>query len=107
MEQKEKIIEKWRPTHEKGMKAYVLPFALKYLGAVALLMVIFFVMPHQQDPERTMSLVACNILLYGMAVYVRVRDWLKNENQYQDALKSLNEKKGHEETAVQLEEERK
>lgn len=87
MENDDKMMEDWKPIHEKGMLAYVWPHALKYFFAFGMIVAVFLFLPHSPRTNIT-SIIASNILIYFFVVYSRVRDWFIRDNKYLDILEA-------------------
>ena len=91
MENNEKILTEWKPIHEKGMRAYVLPHAIKYFFAFGAIVIVFLFLPRSPRTNIT-SIIATNILIYFFLIYSRVRDWFIKNNKYLDIMESQENK---------------
>ncbi|KUO69312.1 MAG: hypothetical protein APF77_16095 [Clostridia bacterium BRH_c25] len=86
MNSNESIIASWRPKHEKGIFAYVIPYAIRFFIAVTLTTVIIFLIRNPNDISVVFAIVANNAMLCGIVVLGRVFEWFKREKEYKRIL---------------------
>ncbi|HYE83057.1 MAG TPA: hypothetical protein VEG39_12945 [Clostridia bacterium] len=86
MNSNESIIMKWKLQHEKGIFAYVIPYALRFLAAITATTVAVFLFTHPDDLKVMVTVTANNMVMCVMITLFRVAEWFKKEREYKKIL---------------------
>lgn len=86
MNSNESIIANWKPKHEKGIFAYVMPYALRFFIAITLTTMIILLIRHPNDINVIFAIVANNTIMCVIVTLGRVFEWFKREKEYKNIL---------------------
>lgn len=84
MDRNETILANWKPIHEKGIFAYVIPYALRYFIAMASIAAVIFLIHSPNNANTISSVITNNIVLFLIVTLGRVFEWFRKEKQYRD-----------------------
>lgn len=87
MSRNEEILVDWKPIHDKGMLAYVIPYALRFLLIIAGVGVISFLIYRSKNTNAINSVLIGNTVIFIIVTLSRISDWFKKEKQYKDIIK--------------------
>lgn len=87
MDRNETIIANWKPIHDKGIYAYVIPYALRYFTAMIFIVVGIIKLKQINSIDSIEYLLAGNLFLFAIVLLSRIFDWIKKEKQYNNILK--------------------
>lgn len=89
MDRNKRILDDWKLVHDKGMLAYVIPYSLRFLIAMAAIATVIFLVHRPNNTNTISSVIANNSILFAVVTLARVFEWFKREKQYKAAIKLL------------------
>lgn len=89
MDRNENIIAKWKPYHEKGIFAYVIPYVLTFYAIITSITVAIFLITHPNELSAIKTVIVYNIIVCTIITFFRVVEWFKREREYKKALELL------------------
>lgn len=89
IDRNENILTGWKPIHDKGILAYVVPYALCFLVAIAAIVIVIFLIYRPDNTNTINSVIANNTIIIVIVTLGRVFEWFKREKQYKNAIQLL------------------
>lgn len=86
MDSNEKILADWKPIHDKGFIGYLIPYSLRFLGALAAIAGMFYIAYHNKGTFSLTSMLAYNTAIFAIIVLGRAYDWIRRDKQYRKIL---------------------
>ncbi len=86
MDKNENILADWKPIHDKGILAYVVPYTLRFLAAIATIVIIIFLIYRPDNTNTIRSVIINNTIIIVIVTLGRVFEWFKREKQYKNVI---------------------
>ncbi|HWQ30757.1 MAG TPA: hypothetical protein VN549_07190 [Negativicutes bacterium] len=86
MDSNEKILADWKPIHDKGFMCYMIPYSLRFLGALAVITGMFYFIYHNKSTFSLNSIIAYNSVIFAVIVLGRAYDWMRKDKKYNKIL---------------------